>query len=95
MDAYDFAEPADVLGRLDKSFWEGLASAKWSERRNALQSLKQLASSPRLASGDYADVLRELRKVTPTLFAHIVLAVRISLTWCFHLTSLLPQDTKL
>lgn len=63
MDAYDFADPVDVLGRLDKAFWEGLSSAKWSERRDALQNLKQLASSPKLAPGDYADVVRELRKV--------------------------------
>ncbi len=63
VDAYEIAEPVEVLGRLDKAFWEGLASAKWSERRNALQSLKQLSSSPKLAPGDYADVVRELRKV--------------------------------
>lgn len=63
MDAYDFADPVDVLGRLDKTFWEGLSSPKWSERRDALQNLKQLASSPKLAPGDYADIVRELRKV--------------------------------
>ena len=63
MDAYDFAEPADILSRLDKALWEGLAAAKWTERRDALRSLRQLASAPRLAPGDYADVVRELRKV--------------------------------
>ncbi len=63
MDAYDFAEPVDILPRLDKGFWEGLAAAKWTERRDALRSLRQLAAAPRLAPGDYADVVRELRKV--------------------------------
>ena len=63
MDAYDFSDPVDILPRLDKAFWDGLAAAKWTERRDALRSLRQLASAPRLASGDYADVVRELRKV--------------------------------
>lgn len=63
MDSYDFADPVDVLGKLDKGFWEGLGATKWTERRDALQSLKQLSSCPKLASGDYADVVRELRKV--------------------------------
>jgi cytoskeleton-associated protein 5 len=63
MDPYDFADPVDILAKLDKSFWEGLAASKWSERRDALQNLKSLSSSPKLAPGDYADVVRELRKV--------------------------------
>ncbi len=63
MDAYDFAKPENILAMLHKDFWEGVSAAKWTVRRDSLQSLKQLASAPRLASGDYADVVRELRKV--------------------------------
>ena len=63
LDAYDFAKPENVLAMLHKDFWEGVSAAKWTVRRDSLQSLKQLASAPRLASGDYADVVRELRKV--------------------------------
>lgn len=64
MDAYDFAKPENVLAMLHKDFWEGISAAKWTVRRDSLQNLKQLASAPRLASSDYADVVRELRKVT-------------------------------
>jgi hypothetical protein len=63
VDGYELAEPSNVLGGLDKEFWEGLAAKKWSERRDQLQRLRALASRPRLASGDYSDVLRELKKV--------------------------------
>ena len=63
MDAYDFAKPESILPMLHKDFWEGVSAAKWTVRRDSLQTLKQLASAPRLASGDYADVVRELRKV--------------------------------
>ena len=65
MDAYDFSKPETILGSLNKEFWEGVNAAKWTERRDSLQNLKQLASAPRLAEGDYADVVRELRKVDP------------------------------
>jgi len=47
-DAYDFAEAVNVLAQLDKAFWDGLASAKWAERRDALQRLKSLASTPKV-----------------------------------------------
>lgn len=63
MDSYEFSEPVDILAALDRAFWEGLAAVKWSERRDALQKVKGLASAPRLAPGDYGDLLRELKKV--------------------------------
>ena len=62
MDAYDFSDPLDILPSLDKAFWDGLAAVKWTERRDALRSLRQLASAPRLASGDYADVSARAQK---------------------------------
>ena len=63
MDAYDYAKPEDILSSLNKEFWDGLCAAKWQERRDSLQTLKQLASTPKLGTGEYADVVRELRKV--------------------------------
>ena len=63
MDAYDYAKPENILGSLNKEFWDGVCAVKWQERRDSLQALKQLASAPRLGTGDYADVVRELRKV--------------------------------
>lgn len=62
-DPYDFSDPKPILGDLKKEFWEGLESKKWSERRDALAQLRGLATTPRIASGDYGDVNRELRKV--------------------------------
>ena len=48
MDAYDFSEAVGVLAQLDKAFWDGVGSAKWSERRDALQRLKAMASTPKV-----------------------------------------------
>ena len=58
MDAYDFSEPVDVLKQLGKEFWSGLASKKWTERRDALQSLRALAKTPKIAPGDFGEVSR-------------------------------------
>lgn len=33
VDSYKFAEPKDIIPELKKDFWDGLASAKWSERK--------------------------------------------------------------
>ncbi|KAL3133794.1 hypothetical protein ABBQ32_008271 [Trebouxia sp. C0010 RCD-2024] len=63
MDAYEFAEPANVLSELGKDFWEMLAAKKWSERRDALAKLRTLASAARLISADYGDINRELKKI--------------------------------
>ncbi|KAF6262791.1 armadillo-type protein [Scenedesmus sp. NREL 46B-D3] len=63
VDSYEFAEPRDIIPELKKDFWEGLESPKWFERKGALTTLKELASYPRLAHGDYGDVNRELKKI--------------------------------
>ena len=47
-DAYDFSEPVDVLKQLGKEFWSG----------DALQSLRALAKTPKIAPGDFGEVSR-------------------------------------
>jgi cytoskeleton-associated protein 5 len=63
VDSYEFAEPKDIVPELKKDFWEGLASAKWSERKAALTQLKDLAAYPKLLNGDYFEVNKELKKI--------------------------------
>lgn len=63
VDSYEYAEAVSITSDLNKEFWENLTAKKWSDRRDALQRLKSLASQPKLAPGDYSEVLRELRKV--------------------------------
>ena len=70
-DAYEFSDPADVLDTLEKApankeqpkFWGAVASSKWKERLGALTQLRELADHPRLASGDYGDVARAIKRV--------------------------------
>ena len=46
-DSYEYAEPADIWGSLNKEFWEGLASKKWTERRDSLKKFKVHQRSPK------------------------------------------------
>lgn len=67
--ASDFVEPTDVLSKLNTSrgdspcFWDAVESQKWKERHEALSYLKEIASSQKLADGDYHHLSSTLKKV--------------------------------
>lgn len=64
IDEYDLIDPVDILSPLEKSgFWEGVKAAKWSERRDAVAELTKLASAKKIASGDFTEVCRTLKKL--------------------------------
>ncbi|KAL4713510.1 hypothetical protein ACJJTC_010495 [Scirpophaga incertulas] len=64
MDPYDLLDPVEILSKLPKDFYEKLEAKKWQERKEALDSLETLLkSAPKLEPGDYADLVRALKKV--------------------------------
>ncbi|GCC27644.1 hypothetical protein chiPu_0006070 [Chiloscyllium punctatum] len=63
VDAYDLLEPVEILSKLPKDFYEKIEAKKWQERKEALEALEVLVKNPKLESGDYADVVRALKKV--------------------------------
>ncbi|XP_042428595.1 protein MOR1-like [Zingiber officinale] len=64
IDEYELVDPVDILTPLDKSgFWDGVKAAKWSERRDAVGELTKLASTKRIAPGDFSEVCRTLKKL--------------------------------
>lgn len=65
MDPYDLLDPVEILSKLPKDFYEKLDAKKWQERKEALDSLDNLLkNSPKLESGDYADLVRALKKAS-------------------------------
>lgn len=65
MDPYDLLDPVEILSKLPKDFYDKLEAKKWQERKEALDSLENLLkTAPRLEPGDYADLVRALKKVT-------------------------------
>lgn len=83
---YDMVEPKEVIKAMDRNFYEMLASAKWKERKEALTGVHELVSNPKLATGDYGDLCRELKKVRACLSCLICFMV-IEGTRCVFLYS--------
>lgn len=64
IDEYELIDPVDILTPLEKSgFWEGVKATKWSERKDAVAELTKLASTKRIAPGDFTEVCRTLKKL--------------------------------
>lgn len=63
MDPYELAEPVDILSKLPKDFYEKTEAKKWQERKEALEALETLVQTPKLQSGDYADLVKTLKKI--------------------------------
>jgi cytoskeleton-associated protein 5 len=64
IDEYELVDPVDILTPLEKSgFWDGVKATKWSERKEAVAELSKLASTKRIAPGDFTEVCRTLKKL--------------------------------
>ncbi|KAL9274360.1 MOR1-like protein, partial [Drosera capensis] len=64
IDEYELVDPVDILIPLEKSgFWDGVKAAKWLERKEAVAELTKLASTKKIAPGDFTEVCRTLKKV--------------------------------
>ncbi|KAI6777797.1 Spindle pole body component-like protein [Emericellopsis cladophorae] len=62
MDAFDLAEPQDVLSKVPSNFSEQLASSKWKDRKEAVEGLYKVLDVPRIKDGDFGEINRGLAK---------------------------------
>lgn len=62
MDAFDLAEPQDVLKKVPSDFSEQLASSKWKDRKEAVDALYQALNVPRIKDGEFSEIVRGLAK---------------------------------
>lgn len=62
MDAFDLAEPVDVISKLPENFEEMVASTKWKERKDSLDALFAVINVPRIKDGPYDNIIRALAK---------------------------------
>jgi hypothetical protein len=64
IDPYDLFEPVEILPKLAGDFYEKCEAKKWQERKEALESLLQiLTPNPKLAPGDYSELVKILKKI--------------------------------
>ncbi|CAB3232167.1 unnamed protein product [Arctia plantaginis] len=81
MDPYDLLDPVEILSKLPKDFYEKLEAKKWQERKEALDALEALLkTAPRLEPGDYADLVRALKKVITKDTNVMLVALSVRLT---------------
>ena len=62
VDAFDLAEPVDVLGKVPKDLFENLASTKWKERKDALDALLAITHADKIKDGSFDEVIASLAK---------------------------------
>ncbi|GJZ09658.1 MOR1-like protein [Tanacetum coccineum] len=63
-DEYELVDPVDILTPLKKSgFWNKVKSRRWTQRKEAVAKLTELASTKRIAPGDFTDLCPTLKKV--------------------------------
>jgi hypothetical protein len=62
VDAFDLAEPQDVLSKVPGDFHDNLASSKWKDRKEALDALFIAVNVPRIKDGDFNEITRGLAK---------------------------------
>ncbi|EAQ90344.1 hypothetical protein CHGG_02279 [Chaetomium globosum CBS 148.51] len=62
VDAFDLAEPQDVISKIPKDFFDNLASSKWKERKDAVEALNAIVNVPRIKDADFHEVNRCLAK---------------------------------
>lgn len=64
IDPYELMEAVDILSKIPNDFYELCEAKKWQERKEALEKLLELlGKNPRITSGDYADLVRQLKKM--------------------------------
>ncbi|KAF9908102.1 Microtubule-associated protein, microtubule dynamics during spindle orientation [Linnemannia zychae] len=62
IDALDLVDPVDVNAKMEKNFYELLASKKWQERKEALDGLLVLCNSPKIIDSQYSELVGALGK---------------------------------
>ena len=62
VEAFDLAEPVDVIKKMPSDFHEKLASAKWKDRKDTLDEFYEVANTERIQDGHYDEVIQGLAK---------------------------------
>ena len=62
VEAFDLAEPVDVIKKMPSDFHERLASAKWKDRKETLDEFYQVANTERIQDGHYDEIIQGLAK---------------------------------
>ncbi|KAI9786339.1 MAG: Microtubule-associated protein, microtubule dynamics during spindle orientation [Candelina submexicana] len=62
VDAFDLAEPQDVMSKVPEDLHDQLGSTKWKDRKDALDALYAIINVPRIKDGHFDEIVRALAK---------------------------------
>ncbi|MCJ1432961.1 Microtubule-associated protein, microtubule dynamics during spindle orientation [Xylographa pallens] len=62
VDAFDLAEPVDVVSKIPPDFYENLASTKWKDRKEALDALYAVVKVDRIKDGHFDEMISVFAK---------------------------------
>ncbi|MCJ1463224.1 Microtubule-associated protein, microtubule dynamics during spindle orientation [Pseudocyphellaria aurata] len=62
MEAFDLAEPIDVLDKAPKDLHDNLVSSKWKDRKEALDAFYAVANVDRIKDGSFDEIIQGLAK---------------------------------
>lgn len=62
VDPYELLEAVDIIAKLPKDFYENMEAKKWQIRKEALEALQPLTANPKIEPGDFAELVRVLKK---------------------------------
>ncbi|CAH1762423.1 9128_t:CDS:10 [Entrophospora sp. SA101] len=71
-------EAVDVLSKMDKNFYQNLGSAKWKERKEALDGLLEICKTPKIVDGNFSELISALAKrISDTNINIVIVAANI------------------
>nr|WAW84822.1 CKAP5/XMAP215 [Halisarca dujardinii] len=101
IDPYDLVDPVDILGQIPKDFYDSVVDPKWKVRKEAMEVVAPLAAKPKLAPGDYGELVSAMKKLISkdsnvmvvALAANVVKGLAVGLRKGFqpHATSIMPS----
>ncbi|TNN09737.1 Cytoskeleton-associated protein, partial [Schistosoma japonicum] len=63
VDLDDMITPVEVLSKIPNEFWQQIVEKKWQDRRDALEAIERITNVPRIAPGDFTNLVKSLVQV--------------------------------
>ncbi|KAK4473779.1 hypothetical protein MN116_003117 [Schistosoma mekongi] len=63
IDLDDMITPVEVLSKIPNEYWQQIEEKKWQDRRDALEAIERITNVPRIAPGDFTNLVKSLVQV--------------------------------
>jgi cytoskeleton-associated protein 5 len=63
VDLYSMVEAVNLMSKITPEMYEALQSKKWKDKKEALEAINKIADTPRLQSGEYTELVKNLKRL--------------------------------